>query len=59
MQISYTPDAFRWAKVGDIVSIDGRRHRLLKKTSTAVSVQRHYWFDDLLVKVFRKLGIAP
>jgi hypothetical protein len=55
--LNYGPDTFRYAKPGDIVSIDGRRHKLLKKTTTAVSVKRYYWFDALFDKLIKKEAV--
>lgn len=41
---------FSWEDVkdyseGDILKLDGKRYRLLKKTTTAIAARRYYWFD--------------
>ena len=40
--------------VGDIVSIDGKNYKVTKKTRTAVAVERWYWFDNIIAKLFKK-----
>ncbi len=41
------------AKVGDIVTIRGKRYRLDKKTTTACSISRYTWLDALYDKYMR------
>ncbi len=41
--------------VGDIITLkDGARYKLIKKTNSAVAVQRYTWFDKLCDKLFKK-----
>lgn len=55
--LNYDPETFRYAKVGDIVTIDGRRHKLTRKTLTAVAVERYFWFDALFDKLTKKEAV--
>lgn len=32
---------------GDIIVVDGKKYRAVKKTTTAVAVERYYWFDAI------------
>lgn len=42
-------------KVGDIVSLkSGRKYRITKKTTTAVAVERYFWWDKIFDKIFRR-----
>ena len=41
-------------KVGDIIKVQGKNHRITKKTSRVVAVERYYWFDRLYDKWIRK-----
>jgi hypothetical protein len=50
LQIEFDPD---W-KVGDIIKVQGKNHRITKKTTTAVAVERYFWFDRLYDKWVRK-----
>ena len=42
--------------VGDIIDIDGKKFKILKKTTTTVAVERWYWFDALAVRLLKKKG---
>jgi len=42
------------AKVGDIITVRGKRYRLDKKTTTACAITRYYWWDELYDKYMRK-----
>ena len=44
--------------VGDIFSIRGKRYKLLKRTTTAISVVRWHWYDDVTVWMQKKLKIG-
>jgi hypothetical protein len=41
-------DIFRWS--------DGNKYRLVKKTTTAVAVERYFWFDAVGSWLVRKIG---
>lgn len=41
-------------KVGDIILIRGVKHRIEKKTITACSVSRYYWWDALYDRWFKE-----
>lgn len=47
----YTSEEVLGANAGDIISIGGKRHLILKKTSTAIAARRWYWWDDLWKKI--------
>jgi hypothetical protein len=36
-----------YARQGDIVKLDGLWYRINRKTTTAVSLSRYYWYDRL------------
>lgn len=39
---------FDTIKVGDIFKLkDGKNYKLVKKTKTAIAVERYYWFNKL------------
>jgi len=42
------------AKDGDIVKVSGKNYQILKKTVTSVSLTRHYWWNALFEKYFKK-----
>lgn len=44
LQIEFNPD---W-RVGDIIKVQGKNHRIVKKTTTAIATERYYWFDKLM-----------
>lgn len=51
---------FTWEEVknvqpGDVFTLRGQRYKLNKKTSTAISVTRWYWFNVVLDWLGRKL----
>ena len=41
-------------RVGDIIKLDGKSHKITKKTTTAIAVERYYWFDRLVDKYLRR-----
>ena len=48
-------DTIRKSSVGDIVTFaDGKRYRIEKKTTTAASVTRYYWWNRLVDKYFTR-----
>lgn len=50
LQIEFDPT---W-RVGDIIKVQGKNYRITKKTTTAVAVERYYWFDRLYDKWVKK-----
>lgn len=51
LQIEFNPD---W-KVGDIIRIgDGHEYRISKKTTTALAVERYYFWNRWLDKLSEK-----
>ena len=52
LQIEFDPD---W-KVGDIIKVQGKNYRIVKKTTTAVAVERYFFFDRWMDKLGRKDG---
>ncbi len=42
------------AKVGDIVTLDGKQYVLEKKTTSACAIRRYWWWDRLYDKYLRK-----
>lgn len=42
------------SKVGDIVTIRDKRYRIRKKTITACSIERYYWWDALYDRWFKE-----
>jgi hypothetical protein len=40
--------------VGDIILLQGKSYKITKKTSTALSIIRWYWFDRMFEKLGRK-----
>ena len=52
LQIEIDPN---W-KVGDIIKVRGKNHRITKRTTTAVAVERYYFFDRWFDKLRRKDG---
>jgi hypothetical protein len=50
LQIEINP---RWL-VGDIIKVEGRNYKITKLTTTALAVERYYWFDRLWDKYVRK-----
>jgi len=53
LTMTYLPEDL---KVGDIVQVDGKNHKIIKKTTTAVSAERYYWFDRVGDFIGRMLG---
>lgn len=50
--LSFTADTANFSE-GDIITVDGKKYKCQKKTSTAVAITRYFWFDalwDRLVK---------
>ena len=52
LQIEIDPN---W-KVGDIIKVEGKFHKITKKTTTAMAVERYYFFDRWMDKLGRKDG---
>ena len=46
LQIEFSPN---W-QVGDIIKVENRSYRITKKTTTAMAIERYYWFDRLYDK---------
>lgn len=47
----YTNEEVLGVTAGDIVPIGGKRHLILKKTSTAIAARRWYFWDDWINKL--------
>ena len=41
------------ATVGSIIKSNGRKYKVTKKTTTAMAVERYYWFDALWDKLIK------
>lgn len=54
MNISY--DAIKQYVPGDVFQVNGKTYKLLKKTTTAVAVERYYWWDAAADWVWRTVG---
>ena len=58
MQMTYNIDGDCDLEVGSIILVDGKDHKVIKKTTTAIQVRRYYfwdrWLDRLYDKYFRK-----
>lgn len=54
--MNYTQEEIGSYSTGDVFYLRGKRYRLLKKTSTVVSLQRYYWFDAVADWIGRQLG---
>ena len=50
LQIEPNPDWY----VGKIVEVENRNYRITKLTTTALAVERYYWFDRLIEKWMKK-----
>ena len=50
MTLNINPLATLSAEVGDLLLLNGKKYKLLKKTRTAVALSRYYWFDALFDK---------
>jgi hypothetical protein len=50
LQIEIDPN---WA-VGDIIKVQGKNHKILKKTTSAVAVERYYFWDRWLDRLVKK-----
>lgn len=46
-------------RVGDIITSDGKRHKVTKVTTTAIAATRYYWFDAMFDKLTRKRVRTP
>ena len=40
--------------VGDIIKVEGKNYKITKMTTSALAVERYYWFDRLWDKWIRK-----
>ena len=49
LQIEFDPT---W-KVGDIIKVQGKSHKIVKKTRTAISLQRHYFWNEWYDKIMK------
>lgn len=54
--IEIPPELVADKRVGDFITIEDERFRLVTKTSTAVAVMRWYWYDDLFAWLVKKLN---
>lgn len=45
MDITITPEAVEGVDAGEVFKWNGKKYRIQKKTRSAISVTRHYWFD--------------
>jgi len=43
-------------QVGDIILQDGKKYKIIKKTLTAISVVRYFWWNRLYEWIERKLS---
>lgn len=56
MSFTFEADNPYAVRVGDIVTSDGKRHKVTKVTRTAIAASRYYWFDELFDKLKGKLA---
>lgn len=55
--LTVSPEIVRRDQVGDVFThTDGHRYKVTKKTTTAIAVTRHYWFDALFDWLIKKIG---
>jgi hypothetical protein len=48
-------NAIRDAQVGDVIRCaDGHNYKMTKKTTTAVALERYYWWNKFYDKYFQK-----
>jgi hypothetical protein len=40
-------DQIEGVNVGDVFAVEGKNYTLVKKTRTAISIRRYYWYDKL------------
>lgn len=52
--LSFTAAVKNDVEVGDVITVDSKKYKVIKKTTTAVSVTRHYWFDALWDKIIKR-----
>jgi hypothetical protein len=52
MVFNYSPEDIGNARPGDIIKLGGQRYRLRKKTNYSIAVDRYYWYDAAIEKVF-------
>jgi hypothetical protein len=45
MDITITPETVEGVCAGDVFKWNGKRYRIQKRTRSAISVTRYYWFD--------------
>lgn len=55
-QLDLLPQNISHLTEGQTFTLDNKKYKLLKKRTTAVSVKRQYWFDDLFDWLARKAG---
>lgn len=53
--MTYHGEDVRHYCTGEIIKIDGKKYRLMKKTSTAISIERYYWFHAVADWVIDKI----
>lgn len=56
--LNYTHEDVVGHSEGDIITINGKKFFLEKKTSRTVKVRRWYWFDSVTARVVKLLGGA-
>ena len=52
--MNYVFEEVRNVSPGQIFFTNGKRYKLLKKTTTAIQAVRWYWFDVLFERLFKK-----
>ena len=50
LQIEHNP---YWI-VGDIIQVEGKNYKIIKKTTTALAVERYYFWDRWIDKLSEK-----
>ena len=48
LQLEYDP----LCSVGDIIVVDGHNYKITKKTRTAIAVERYYFWNRWMDKIF-------
>lgn len=56
--VSCTQDDVLGYNEGDVVTIQGKKYFLEKKSSRTIRVRRYYWFDAVISKIVQLLGGA-
>ena len=55
-QLDLLPHHTSHLNEGQTFTMHHKKYKLLKKRSTAVSIRRQYWFDDLYDWLLKKAG---